>query len=360
MAASQSRHISVVVTLAAAPLTRAGFGSLLLLVDEAGGTNLNGDRFRSYSSYTEVAADVTAGYVSATVGAAAQDIFGNAGVASLLIGRVDTGSGTPETYPGALQLCIDDGANFYGVACDSRADAVIVALSAAVEALAQPAMLIVQSDDATWLTSGLPSGLTALAGKERTAVLYHTTDAEWGAECWAASRLKFDLDAQSAGWTGSVQNVAAYTSNLSSTQIGFLEANYCNYGLPFGSTTFFVYKGVTCAGRPIYHQVTADWLEVRLQEDMTQLLLDYAARGAKLPIDIRGQAQVQAIIEARLKLAEQAGHIKPGQWSVTMPTITSADIAAERLRATVVVTLLNGATSLSITVNASTTDVYPE
>lgn len=355
MSASTNNHndrISITIVLAPAPAQLTGFGNVLFIADEASGTDLDGDRVRTYTTYADVATDVTAGDISAAVGVMASDFFSQRPQPKKLkIGRADTGGG--ESFADALAAIELVDGDYYGVCIQSRADADILSISAAIET--RKKICVVQSDDADWKTSGLPSGLTGLAGRENTAVLYHTTDAEWADVCWLGSRLVFDPDDTSYPMEGAVKEVAAYATAPTAAEKAFLEANYANYGLPYGSQTFVVLSGVNCAGREMAHVITSHWLDIRVQADVIQAHLQHLARGEKLAVSLDGQMKLGAIVKGWFQRGEAVGHFMPGQTEVTFPALTTSDTTARRIPIDARAQLGSSAVNFDIDFNLSTT-----
>lgn len=342
--ANYNNLVVVNVTLGAQPAPRAGFGTTLLMVDEALGNGLNGDRTMRFASVAAAQTAQTAGYITAAVLDAVTTVMGQARrPVDVLVGRVDTVA--VESYPDAYALILVDDPDFYAICIDSRADAVIVAMATLIEASTPNRILIVQSDDATWKTTGLPAGLTGLAGLERTAVVYHTSDAEWNDLGWAAYRMTYDPDAVSAAWNASVALVDALSPQPTDSEKGFLDANFANYGLLWGANPFWMNPGVNVSGRGIYELVTADWFADRLQAAVADLVASTSLRAAKIGVDAVGQASILALVDAQLAAGEAAGHFTPGLSSSAGETITAADIAARRIRVTGQATNVTNATN---------------
>lgn len=358
MSSSSNNHldrISITITLAPAPASQTSFGTMMFIADEASGTDLDGDRVRTYASASEVSTDVDAGHVSAALGQMASDFFSQRPQPTTLkIGRADTGGG--ESFEDAFDAirAVDD--DFYGVAIESRVDADILSISSAVES-SDSKIVAVQSDDSDWLTTGLPSGLSALATRENTAVLYHDTDAEWGAVCWLGARLQYNPDRTAAGFSGRVKAVANYSTAPTAGQKQFLVANNANYGLPYGSEPFTVFPGVNCAGREIAHILTKHWLRDRVQTDLIATHLAYMNRGEKLTVSREGQAVCAAIVRGWFQRGEAVGHFKPGNTEVTLPEITTTDINNREIPLTARATLATSAVQFDFTINTSTTDL---
>ena len=158
--ADHSPNVTINVTLAATPVQEAGFGIVLLLVPLAS-NSLNGVRVVEYTSVDAAQTARTAGYISAATLLAVTAIFAQRPKpASVKVGYVDLVS--LETYATGLTACIAYDSNFYGVCCTPRTDAEIVLVSNAVEAASKRMFFYFQSDDSSWLNSGVPSGLSTI------------------------------------------------------------------------------------------------------------------------------------------------------------------------------------------------------
>lgn len=328
MANNHLDNIIINITLDPAPVTAAGFGVPMIIADGST-SSLDGDRIRAYTSLSAVQVDNTAGFVSAPMLAAATAAFSQtSSAATIKIGRKDA----LETYAEALAAIEIADADFYGIAIESRLAADALLVSAPVEASSR--IFIMQASDATFLTTGFPAAYAAVENRERSIVAWHDTDTEWFDLAWLSNRLVFDPDTRSAPWNAGIQGVTAYATAPTDTQKGFLDSNSANHGLPFGGAAFFVDPGVNANARPIYEIVTADWFEARLEEAVSSLVAARSASGLKIPVTVEGQGLVQSLIETQFALGVAAGHFVQGQTSVTPVAITTADIAAQRLRFT--------------------------
>jgi hypothetical protein len=328
-------NIDITINLATRPVQRAGFSTVLLLVNQA--TNsLNGQRKVTYTNADDAATDNTAGYISAGTLAAVQTAFAQDNPPEeFKVGRVNVGGA--ETYSQALAAVQALDTDFYGVCTDSRDGTVIAALALTIEAASQRMLFVFEDDDASWLDAGVPAAFsTAAASYERTIGVYHDTTAEWADVAYLVDRLSFDPDETSAPWHyAPLANVDDYATDITAAQRLLAIANYINVGLPFGGEDFVMDPGKNISGRPIYEVVTADWFEARVEEDISELAVQHSARGEKIVVDATGQAKVQTVIESRLAQGVQAQHFAAGQTSVVAETITSTDRSLQRMRFTV-------------------------
>lgn len=318
----------ITIVLGASPPSRQGFGTALLLVDKATNT-LNSGRVMSFASFAEAQAAQTAGYISATTLDFLQAAFSQQPTPAVVkVGNQNTaGAETIGAAITAIRAADDD---WYGLAIYSRADADIVAAANQVEADGAK-FFVGQSDDSSWLDSGIPAGLSTLSGKERTAIIYHSSDAEPADFAWLVSRLVWDPDAKSAPWEGQIRDVASITA-ITSAQRDFIVTNKANVGLPFSSANVYVSPGQNMNARAIYEILSADWLKARITEDISFEKLKHTSRGEKIIVDSTGQAKILGILRVWLQRGEQVGHFVTGQTRATGESITSADILARRLR----------------------------
>lgn len=338
-------NLTINIFLDPAPGPVRGFSSLLILVDEAAGTgnDLGGDRFLTYASAADAAADnLIAGKLDATALLAVQTAFSQSPAPTqVLVGRVDTGAGIPETYEVALEACVTAGAQFYGIATDLRDaadEATQETFAEYVEStLEQTSLVCLAVNNADWLTTGLPVALADIAGNERTIVVWHDDPTEWPDVAYMANRLAADPDFVSAPWDAELQAVGANTTVLTAGQKGFLHnevngGNYANVGLEYGPADYFVDPGVNMANRPIYEMVTRDWFEARLQEGIAALKVAESARYRKITVDTVGQGKVLSVINALLNQGLEGDSPHFVAVSAEAEAITQADLDGQRLR----------------------------
>jgi len=338
---SHSDLITINLTTQPAPVQAAGFGVLLHLVPLA--TNsLDGDRFRSYSGSTDVATDLAAGFISTATATELNVAFAQSpSPATVLCGYVDIAVGG-ESYNDGLLAVIAAGANFYAITMGGTvSDADLLEISLNVETLfssTTPKLLFFKSDDTDWLTSGYPAALTALEGREGTIGEYHDIATESPDIAHAAAKLVWNPDVKSTPWNGAVSGVAEYTGIPTQAQKDFARANNMNIGQRFGSVNYWIDAGVTHGGRPIYEAVSAHWFAVRLDERITNTVIDLDSTGDKIAMgqvgetNSEGQAIMLSDFDAQFALGVSADHFLDGTPETEAYPITAADIAAGRLR----------------------------
>lgn len=348
---SHDTNFTINITLESSALAQAGFGTVLFMVDEAGGNGLGGDRVATYASLAEATAANTAGEISAGTLAALTAAFAQRPQPSQIkVGRVDTGGG--ETYATAYELIKTADSDFYGVCLDKRTATEILLVAAKTEA--ENRLLVFQSADADWLTSGTPSAFSAAAAYENSAVVYHDTATVWADVALAVNRLTFDPDTISVPWDCPIQGVSAYATALTTAQRNFALANDCNVLGSLGGSPNFIDPGVNLNGRPLYEIVTAHWLEARLAEGLAALKVNESAVGRKIPLTARGQSQVAGVLRSVFELGVLAGHFVEGQTEVVPLALTSADITAQRMRFTARAQLVTSGRVFTFTINLGT------
>lgn len=353
--------VSTTINLDAPAAQQAGFNVLYIVPLAA--NSLNSATYVVYTSYSDAVADNTAGYISSTTLQAVADIYAQANVpTTIYVASVDLVGG--DDYSDAIDTMLAEGdISFYAVCVQDRTDAVITDVSAHVESLTQRLLFFCQSDDADWKTSGHPSGLTALDGRERTAVVYQTADAEHNDLVWATDRFSFDPDLESVPFNSPLSAVQA-NSAITSTEAAFLRANNANYGARIASNyTFFMDPGYNQNGRQIAELVSADWYAIRVEEALYQQLGARGQRGQKIPVSLEGIRLVESEMRAVYNRGVLAKHFAPNQFSFSSATLNSdgtinaTDIAAQRIRATATIQLTTGARLIATTGNLSRTAV---
>lgn len=328
-------NIVINISLDPAPQAGAAFFFPLLIADEANGTTLGGDRVRSYADSLSVDTDEDAGFLSAAVAQAARDALSQIPRPPLIkIGRRDSVGG--ESYSDAFTAIrlVDD--QFYTTSIESRADADILDIAAAVEPTKRK-IAVVQTDDTAFKTTGFPAGLVAIDGNERTVIAWHETDTEWMDFAWSSNRLAFDPNAASVSWDAGVQSVLGYPTNLTQAEKDFLDENHANNGLALDGFNFFVDPGHNANGRPIYEIVTLDWFEATLQSRVATMKARRSARGQKVPVDGTGQGLLLALVNGTIDQGEgtDGAHFAPGARRVVeAAAITQEDLDLQRLRFT--------------------------
>ena len=326
--------ITVNVSLATLARGVAGFSTVLLLVPLA--TNsLNGVRVVEYTSLAAAQAAQTAGYISAGTLAAVTCAFAQVpSIESIKVGYADLAGSPAETYATALTACIAYDPDFYGVCIAVRTNTEIAAVGALVETNAKKMLFVFQSADSSWLDSGIPSGLSAMAAYERSVACYFATATEWADIALACNRLNADPDVISAPWR--LFDAAGLTTATTITEEQRLLAiaNNCNVFAQYGDADFAPAPGYNMAGRQIEQVVSADWFATRIREKIEAIKLTRSNEFKKIPIDLAGQAIIEAGLKELAAQAIAAGHFEEvviTPEDLTSRTVLAAAIAAQRL-----------------------------
>lgn len=231
-----------------------------------------------------------------------------------------------------LDAILAESEEFFGVALLTRTRIGNLQLAQWCEANGR--MGFAQSNDAQALVSGdTDNAASDLEPYENSSLWWHADNDSMLAVAVAADRLSVDPDERTTIWSYlSPQGVTP--SALTTTQRNALFAKNGNVlgrlrGVP---ATF---GGTAGSGRKLDLVVTKFWLQVRLAERLSQLLLDASNAGSKLPYTDAGLGRVQAVAEGLLAEGETNGHLRPGSSSVQMPDlaeISSQDLNARLLR----------------------------
>lgn len=358
MTATHNDRVNTVVILGPAGISSRGFGTVLILADEASGTTLGGDRVRTYTSYSAVEAD--AAELGADAEAALLVAFSQPRKPTQVkVARVDTAA--PETWAEGYAAAKAADPDFYGVVALTRTDANGLALAALIET--EERFFVMQSKTADWLTTGVPAAFaTMMAGYENSTPVYHDEDTEYLDVALAVNRLAWDPDRVSVPWSCEVSGVAAYTTGLTDTQKAFARTNGIQLMLPFGSSSSWVDPGENASGRPIYEILTKHWFTERVSARIANLKIAASNRGQKITVDAVGQEMVRSEIVAQLLSGESGDspHFQPGQTLAEPLEITDADRTSREIRIRVQATYAVGALTFDTEAYFDTTLVFPE
>tara|TARA_R110000868_G_scaffold11289_8_gene55243 strand:- start:3722 stop:4831 length:1110 start_codon:yes stop_codon:yes gene_type:complete len=343
-----SSHVSNInhtVLLQALATPGAGFGTVTLLVDEAQGTGnpLKGwtvgpvavVRYQDFSSADETAAAVAASDITAEVKAFVDVGFmQDKPVEKVRVCRVNTAGG--ESYADALvALRSEDLTDLWMLCSDLRVPATLVALALAVEAYGGEHFLLVEDDDADWLTAGIPTAWVDVAAYRWSGVAYHDVTTAAAALAIATRNLAFDADVTSVGWEKDVKGVAAYAAFVNTTERKEAIDNNAAVLGTWGSSDYWYDAVRNFEGRPLKEALTAAWYKARVDEAVQTMHQREASFGRAVLVAESGMSQVIGVISGVNATAVNAGHFVPGQVIVTGQPITAADISAQRLRVVV-------------------------
>ncbi len=353
-------RIDITVNLATLFNGAASFDVLYIATD----ATLDGSDVVTYSSIAEVTAAEDAGQISAQASSDLQAMFSQTRNRLSRIKVATWDKAGADTLVDALNDAIAEDSDFFYITTESRVPSEIVLLSADVETKAGAGskfFLVVQDDDADWLTSGIPTAWASVEDNEWTAHIYHDDDTEPAAACWLANRASFDVDTDSPPWNSPVYNVADLTSKITQAEKAFIRANSSNVGLPFGTAfDFYVDPGQNLNVRSASQLVTNAWYETRIREALADLIANLSNEGEKLAVSRTGQEQTLAVLNSVFGKGVKAGHFEPLTGDTTAwdaETITAADQTARRLRFSGRAQTSEGVIQMTLTTNLSITDL---
>lgn len=346
--------VDVTVAVAGASATKFQFGALMGVFTT---TDTSARQFGPFFSPQEI--------VDAALGSAPAEAWGTTvfsqelGVDSVMIGREDAGDADWTVTMDAIEA--EDSESWYITNTETRTAADIEDVAVWCEARngssTAPKIYIPQSSDAAILTggSGIGFDLAALS-LNRTALLYHSDDADYADGGWSSIGGGFNLD--TPGGVGiwayktiagvpidvvtGAQAVAAYADNVN--LYGRLK------GLDFTS------KGTMAAGEPRFIDVTTsvDWLKVRLQE---KVLETFVGTPTKIPYTNAGINIIVAAVQEVLQQGVSFGHLSPDTPPrIIAPNVfevSSADKGARTLTLQVEVVLAGAIQKVIINVNVT-------
>jgi hypothetical protein len=366
MAISFDGNVNIVVSFAADAERFDGFGTVVALIaHDPSSPILDGDRYRVYTSASQIAADLALATPELTAGIAAQitTAFAQDRAPSRIILAQYEAGGSPEVPSDAIDALDADGVAYYGVALltDSATDAADLATKiAARRGGTDPKYAIGAAtlSGAAMLDGSIVEASGALedhAAATDFCVQYHDGTGTGAALGFArlVARLGYDPDLGTAGFEGVVRGIEAYATDPTPTQRLAMEgADIELYG-QFGGQPY-VSPGVSLSGRPLAEQVSIDWFAIRFAEDLRQLKLRRDAAGKQIPLSAEGQEYIQSVFAKRLAIGEAAGKFDPGVSELNLPDpIPASDITAERFSGDGTLALLRGGRIFSLTFTAS-------
>lgn len=297
----ESTVFDITVNLGAPGVSRAGFGTGLILGDNAGFS----ERVRFYTSPADLLADGDASigatdpeYLMAVV------LEGN-GLKRFAVGRQDAADSSD--YGATLDAVVAESNDFFGVACISAAEADIDAIAA--KCITHEKLFFARTADSDVITSATDDVASELkdAANEWVALNYHATAATVYPDAGLmAAMLRVDWDTQSTQPTAKQLQGVAKDSLTATARTYALAKNVTIY--EDVKSLGWTYGGKVAAGYFIDEIIIREWFKLRLEEDLAQLLADVSARDSKVPGNARGAAMVEAVYRKRDQIAVQAGH----------------------------------------------------
>jgi hypothetical protein len=314
--------IDLNIGVEASRITRAGFGTLLLLANTAAVTT----RVASYSNLSEM---ITAGYATTDDAyIAVQNIFSQAlSPAVVKIGEQITADASDWTTTYAAVKVEDP--DFYAVALLDATKADIEAISPVVEAEKRIFFAVTADADVAAGTASNVAENLANADRDRTSLIYSTDADGWANAVWAGRMLPETPG--SANWAYTeLKGIDAET--LTTTELGNLADNNCNRietisgvkSVPAATPGKVggAYGGIVSSGEFLDTIRGVDFLEARLSEDLFSLLIQQK----KVPFTNDGLAMVESVLRKGLELyGVQNNILVADSITITLPDLSTYD-----------------------------------
>ncbi len=319
MPAPITEFVDVNVLLAGASADKFSFGALMGVFTFAGAD-------RQYGPFFSQAEVVAASLGSAAAEAWAGIVFSqDDGVDQVIIGRRDAGDANWTATMDAIEA--EDSESWYITNIESRVDADLNEVAAWTEARRK--IFVGQSDDLAGLVA-----FTAwnTAGYNRSAGIYHATDAEYLDGAWSSSGGGLNLDTPGGVGVWAFRELEAVpfdpVTGAQATSLYAIGANLFgrNKSLSFTS------KGTMAAGEPRFIDVTTtiDWVVTRIEEAILSL---FVGTPTKIPYTNAGINIIVGVIQDVLTRGVTFGHFSPDfPPTVTAPDISEVDQADKQAR----------------------------
>jgi hypothetical protein len=327
LAAAQAVKLTVTADAATELLIYKPDGTSVTVTAAAGGSvTLTGDALVTAinASSAAVTASNSSGVISITNDTNGQLFYfepvTNLGV--FLDETADPGYGT------ALTAALGLDSDFYAVGIDVHSQAAIAAVAAWVES--NEKLYIAQSSNSAELGSGTIGAALVTGSYDRTAHLWHSKPWQYAGIAWTAARLT-DPDQGQRTWAFATL-AGVDVDTLTPTQEGILAgasvrthwySTLAGRNMVLSTNSTLPGGGFTASGEWIDTQHGADWLRVRMQED----LADFITGAGRVPYTQAGIDAVKAVVQNRMVLAERTGFLVAGSSVVTAPDLADVDAA---------------------------------
>lgn len=290
----ESLIFSGTINLGAVPVTRAGFGTVLI-VSENTGVGFT-ERVRHYTSSAALLADSGADLGATTVEYKLAVVLESCGLQRFAIGSMKAADSN--SYATALAAIAAEDNDWYGLLTTSDANADDQAV-VATWALANKKMYAISSND----TSGVGgSGTTDIASVTKAAsnsyasVWLHSdaTESKVVGAGALGKLLSFDPDVTAPAVAHMTFNGVSIDSGLTDTQITNAlgkRANIYSSSKALGTA----WEGLMADGYFMDQRLMGDWYEARLTEDLQQLASELANAGTRIPYGDAGFAMIEGI-----------------------------------------------------------------
>jgi len=316
-----SEIVDVQITRATVTVSRAGFGTLMVLSTEPAFDE--GERFQYYASLAAVDADTDIP-TDGDLYAALTEIFSQSPrLSRVCVGFRDTDP--VETVAEALTAAVEAGADFYGVTTTSRVLADQESLASWCETAEKLGAVASAEDvDKAVDESGILFTLED-EGYDRTFGFYHSDAAESFPEMCLLAR-QFSLDPGSSTYANkTLTGISADT--LTDTEKSAIEGKNGNCYIEIAGVSLTRY-GTVGSGEYIDVIVGLDWLKARMAERIFGMI----ASEEKVPYTDAGVASIAAHVKAQLLQGITKGILaadpEPEVYTVAVADVDSADKAA--------------------------------
>lgn len=321
--------VNVSITIESSAVSRQGFGTPLLVPPTAHA--VFGTRTQLYSGSSILLDMVADGFTDSSEAylMAASALRPNPRIDALIIGRRDAGDANITAAFNAIRA--EDDESWHAMAWGTRTEADILALAAAVESTGH--IYIASTADAAVLAETAGNVLEDLqtAGYRRTAGWYHNPSTEDYLDAAMVARGSVaDLDVRGGQITWANKELPGITPDtLTGAQRTYIHSlNGNTYERRAGRN--ITRNGTSAQGEYIDVQVTVDWLQARMTEDIFAVL---AGTATKIPFDQTGIDLIETVVRKRLDIAVQNGHLQ--SYTIEIPRyedVLDADLAIRTLR----------------------------
>ena len=334
--------VNITITRDSVGITRADFGTILILGDSVPGIDPN---LKTYTSLAEVTVDYGTNtpeyFISMHI--FAQPIKPD----KILIGqKQNTDAAFIDAYN---RLSLSNGEQFYAVVMTSLVDADVLAVAAAVETQSKIfATISADTDIKADANNNILKQLNAL-NYNRTYLMYTERPTDWANAAWLGRMLP--LQPGSATWAYKELIGINDNSNLNATERANIKLRKGNYFTELAGIEV-TFLGTMVSGEYIDVIHGLDWLEAFIQENIAQLLI----AAPKIPYNNNGIGLVENSLRASLQEAVLRGIINQ-DFIITVPDIlnvSSANKAARLLTDVKFTATLTGAIQ-NIVINGSVT-----
>ena len=313
MASEIDDIVSVTITKSDASITRAGFGTLLIV---GSSVVLSTTIVKTYGSLDEVAVD----FNSATneYKSASQAFSGDVKPDRIMIGFWD--SGNSQAIGDALTAISNVNDDWYGVAfADDIAQADAISASNYIQGYEK--LLFLRTTEGAVLDGASTSDIayTLNNTSQKRTMLFYTTDVDDRIDAGVAGQL---LPFQAGTITWAFKTINGSTAiNITTGQRDACFAKGCNIYHNVAGVNI-TQNGTTSSGDFTDVIRTIDYLKARIQENVYALLISTR----KVPYTDAGVASVEGELMATLLKAESDGQLETGSSRTTVPKVADVSI----------------------------------